>query len=173
MTSLAPARDTTRDELLIAEQMQPVGPHPDGATLFVGALLWASPDGVSSLMRLVRDDDIESPPLSIVLAAIRRMPGPYGPQLVEAELLRAGELSPVVAMELRDAVIAGASPAAARQYAAAVVAAAFRRRVESFGHALAEAAAAAAESEVIALVTNCATQLASTASRLTELRGDH
>lgn len=153
--------------------MQPVGPHPDTATLLVGALLWARPDEASSILPLVADDDLDSPALATVLAAMRRMPGPYGPQLVEAELLRAGELEPLVAAELRDAVTAGASTVAARQYAAAVVAAAFRRRVESFGHALVEAAVDAAEAEVSALVTRCATQLASAANRLTQLRGDH
>ena len=55
-------------------QIPPVGPHPDVATLLVGAVLWA-PQRNSGLLQLslVEDGDIEDLALATVLAATRSL----------------------------------------------------------------------------------------------------
>ena len=148
---------------------------PDAATVFVGTLLWSSPLAVDGVLELVHDDDIESPALSVVLAMVRQLAAagrPCDAQIVMDELHRTGTVSRDVAQALMDATASGADPAAARYYGAAVVSSALRRRIESAGHALTEAASAAAEPVLAVLVTRWARAVQDCADRLAALRGD-
>jgi hypothetical protein len=144
-------------------QMLPVGPHPDVDVLSVGALLWSSPHGAAELLALVRDDDIESPALAAVLAAVRtlaRAEKPFGPQLVLDELRRSGALSAAVAEQLKMAMTCGADPVAVRHYFAALVADSLRRRVASAGVALSSAAWDGAEADLAPFANQAAATVA-------------
>lgn len=159
----------------MSTQIPPVGPHPDAATLLVSALLWSPPSAGADILQLVADDDIADPALAAVLGAVRALVDagtPPSPQLVADELRRVGNLRGNVADRLRAATTAGAASGAVRQYAAATVAEAFRRRVESVGHALTTAAGTAAEADLAPLVANAAAGIADCAHRLDALRGD-
>lgn len=158
----------------MTSQIPPVGPHHPIDVLFVGAVLWAQPAEATTALRAVVDDDIESPILAEVLAAIRRLnaAGVHGPQLVLDELRRRGEPSYPVAQALREATTCGADPSAALYYAAAVVAGSLRRRVESFGVALTAAAREAREDELAPAVNHAVRIISDCAVRLRSLRGD-
>jgi replicative DNA helicase len=158
-------------------QLRPVGPHPSTDVLLVGSLLWwsSSPTDAADVLRHVRDDDISSPALATVLAAIRLLAQtgrPCGPQLVADELRRAGTLTRAVADQLRAATTCGADPLAASHYAAAMVAESLRRRIDSAGHALMLAAQDAAEAELVALVEQTAALVSDCGNRLAVLRGE-
>lgn len=152
-----------------------VGPSPDVAVLFVGALLWSTSSSAAAAVDLVRDDDLADPALATVLAAIRTLSTAgrmLGPQLVLDELRRTGELRGRVPDRLREATTSGASPEAARAYAAAVVANALRRRIESTGSALSAAAMTAAEPDLAPLVAQAAATVSECAHRLALLRDE-
>ncbi|MGA5466576.1 hypothetical protein [Mycobacterium sp. NPDC050041] len=156
-------------------QVAPVGPHPGVDTLFVGALLWSTPADAAAVLALVHDDDVESSALAEVLAAVRRLHcarKPHGPQLVLAELQRAGRLRAHngVAGQLQAATTSGADPHAARQYAGAVVAGSLRRRLESAGVALQAAAREAPENDLRSHTTILARMLSDCDQRLSLLR---
>ncbi|MDT5368934.1 MAG: hypothetical protein QOC62_3365 [Mycobacterium sp.] len=153
----------------------PVGVVPDIATVFVGTLLWAAPADVASVLDLVADDDIEAPALSVVLSTIRNLVAdcrPCDAGLVADELRRTGELGRPVADALTAATVAGGPPESARFYGSAVVSDAFRRRVESAGHALIAAAAHNAEAQLSAIVSRATVACLDCAGRLAELRGE-
>lgn len=155
-------------------QIPPVGPHPSVDVLLVGAVLW-EPDRVFLLpLGLVHDDDIENPALAQVLAVARSMvyaDQPHGPQLVMAELKRAGALTPAVAEALKAATTSGADPGAVRQYAIAVVADSLRRRAASAGAALTGIAEHTPEADIAPMVERAAASVRDCAERLATLRG--
>jgi replicative DNA helicase len=148
---------------------------PDVETVFVGTLLWASPADAAAVLELVADDDFEQPALSVLVTTIRRLAvagKPCDAQMVLDELGRDGGVHHGIALALMDATASGAVPQAARFYAAAVVARSLRRRVESAGHALIEAASDAAEPNLAAIVSRAAVSCLDCAGRLAELRSD-
>lgn len=149
--------------------LPPVGPTPTADDLLVGSLLSGDPCGV---LDLIHDNDLADPDTSTVLAAIRILADrAVGPQLVLDDLTRRGEASEPVRRALITAVTAGAALGAAGDYAAATLAAALRRKVESFGHALQQAASNAGEAELGTLIAHGATDCAGVAARLNALRG--
>jgi replicative DNA helicase len=151
-----------------------VGKMPDAATVFVGCLLWSSPDDAAGVLRLMAGDDFDAP-LSVLVATIRHLVEagkPCDASLVGDELRRTGQLSGPVAQALSAASVAGAIPEAAPYYAAIVVSKALRRKAESYGYALSTAAANAAECELLPLVTSAAADIAGTSHRLALLRGE-
>jgi replicative DNA helicase len=138
--------------------------------------LWSSPEEAAEVLELVADDDFESPALSVLVATIRRLAAagqPCDAQLVMDELQRDGGVHRNIALALMDATASGAVPQAARYYAAAVVAGSLRRRVESAGHALIEAAHDGAETQLAAHVSHATASCLNCAGRLAELRGDN
>lgn len=158
-------------------QLCPVGTHPDADALLVGALLWSAPADAAAVLRLVRDDDIESSALAEVLAAVRNLSDackPHSPQLVFDELRRTARLLSHngVAGQLQAATTSGADSTAAWSYAGAVVAGALRRRVDSAGVALQTAAREAAEDEIGGHVAVWAQDIADCVQRLRQLRGE-
>lgn len=156
-------------------QIPPVGPHPTVGVVFVGALLWSSPAAAAPVLDLVVDDDMATPSLSAILAAVRRLVAagtPPGPQLVLDAIQRVGTLKAFAAEDLRDAVTSGAQPMALREYGAAVVSGALRRRIESASHSLASAAADAPEEALAAMVSRATVTCLDCAARLEELRGE-
>jgi hypothetical protein len=158
-----------------AAPVPPVGPVPDVATVFVGTLLWSAPAEVAAVLELVADDDLEAPALSVVLSSIRALAADHRPcdaGLVADELRRTASLTAPVAAALAAATVAGASPEAARFYAAAVVSDAFRRRVESAGHALIAVARDSIEAHLAATVSRATVACLDCAGRLAELRGE-
>ncbi len=147
----------------------PAGPPPTADDLLVGSLLFGDPSGV---LKLIRDEDLADPPTSAVLATIRALADrAVSPQLVLDDLTRRGEASPLVRRALITAVTAGAALGAAGDYAAAALAAALRRKVDSLGHALQQAADNASEAELGMLILNGANECAGLAGRLNVLRG--
>jgi hypothetical protein len=92
--------------------------------------------------------------------------------MVMDELQRGGGVHRGIALALMDATACGAVPESARFYAAAVVASSVRRRVESAGHALIEAASDGAEAHLAALVSHATISCLDCAGRLAELRGE-
>jgi replicative DNA helicase len=164
------ARDDIESPLI---QIPPVGTHPNVAVVFVGALLWSSPDA-AEVLELVDDDDISDPALGAVLAAIRALVKagrPASPQLVLDELRRTGHLRGNVPDRLRQATTSGANQLAARDYAAATIADSLRQRIGSMGHALIEAAPTASECDLMQVLADGATSLTDCYRRLTKLRG--
>jgi hypothetical protein len=156
-------------------QISPVGTHPSAGVLFLGALLWAAPADAADVLAVVRDDDMATPSQEAVLAAVRGLVAagtPPGPQLVLAALRRAGTLKHFAARDLQDATTSGAQPMALREYAAAVVSVALRRRIESAGSALIEAADVAVEDDLTPLVVGALTACLTCAGRLAKLRGE-
>lgn len=156
-------------------QIPPIGPVPDADVCFVGALLYASSADALSVLEHVLDDDVESPAMAAVLAAVRRLAlsgKPTGPALVLDELRRVGQLRGGVADALRAATTSGADPTAATHYAAATVASSLRRRVESAGVALTAMAANGSEADILPIVSSAADACTRCAERLQHLRGD-
>ncbi len=81
----------------MSAQIPPIGPHPSVDVLLVGAALWESDHLALVSLAFVRDDDIENPALAQILATVRSMVyahQAHSPQLVLAELKRAGSLTP-------------------------------------------------------------------------------
>lgn len=151
-----------------------VGQTPDLETVFVGTLLWSSPTDAAAVLELVADDDLESPALSVLVATIRHLATsghPCDAQVVLDELGRAGSVHQGIALALMDATASGAMPESARFYAAAVVARSLRRKIESAGHALVEAASESAECNLAAIVSRATVFCLDCAGRLAELRG--
>ena len=156
-------------------QIPPVGPQPSIGVMLIGALLWSRPDETAAVLEVVGDDDMATPSLSAVLAAVRRLAqagSPTGPQLVLDALRREGTLKRFAAKDLQDATTSGAQPMALREYAAAVVADSLRRRVASAGAALTTAAVDAAEPAVAPLVSRATVSCLDCAGRLDQLRGE-
>jgi len=155
---------------------QPIGPHPDIATVFLGGCLWGHRFEVRLVLHHVEADDFASPMLGTVAEAIRTLidaDKPIGPQMVLDELRRTGSLSTAVAKHLQDAATSGAdTDLPLRHYGAALLAESLRRRVESAGAALSSAAAEASEADVARIVTNATTSIYDCLARLHHLRGD-
>lgn len=148
----------------------PVGPLPSVDDLLVCSLLYGDQLDV---LAIVHEDDLASPHAGAVLAAIRALTDrgtTVCPQMVLSELMRVGASRPAIDA-LRIATTAGAASCAARDLAGAVVAAAFRRKVESSGHAMKSAAERMAEADLGALVSHVANDCGDTAARLARLRG--
>lgn len=156
-----------------AQLAPPGGPHPEVSVLFVGALLWSASAEVADVLNHVADDDVEDAALAPVLAAIRTLVGagkPPAPQLILDELRRTGNLRGNVPARLRSAVTSGACASAVRHYAAATVSDSLRRRIESAGHALTEAARTASEADLAPLVERSAATVVDLERRLAALR---
>jgi replicative DNA helicase len=156
-------------------QLPPEGPHPTSGVMFLGALLWSEPAAAAEALKLVDDDDMATPSLSLVLSAARRLVSsgtPPGPQLVADSLRREGTLKQFAAQDLQDATTSGAQPSVLRQYGAAVVAEALRRRIDSAGRALSTAASDAAEADLAPLVSRATAACLDCADRLAALRGE-
>jgi replicative DNA helicase len=152
-----------------------VGQLPDLATVFVGTLLWSAPVDAAAVLELVADDDFESPALSALVATIRHLATagqPCDAQMVLDALGRDGGVHRGIALALMDATASGAQPQAARFYAAAVVAGSLRRKVESAGHALIEAATTTAENNLAPLISRTTASCLDCARRLAVLRGE-
>jgi hypothetical protein len=153
----------------------PVGHMPDVETVFVGTLLWSSPTDAATVLELVADDDLEAPALSVLVATIRHLAAarrPVHAQMVFDELGRGGGVHSGIATALMHATTCGALPDAARSYAAAVVARSLRRKVESAGHALVEAAKCGPEASLAHIISRATVACLDCAGRLAELRGD-
>jgi hypothetical protein len=159
-----------------AAQLPPVGPPPAAELLMVGALLWPRPGlDPGPVLALVADDDVADPALAQLLGVIRSMVYAHeslGPAIVLDELTRSDGAGGPVADRLLQATTCGAVPDAVRGYAAAVVAASLRRRVESAGNALTEAAAQLHEDELAPLAQRAAAAVVDCAARLERLRGE-
>jgi hypothetical protein len=158
----------------VTAQVNPIGPTPLIAELFVGALMYSTVAEVRAVLRFVEDADVDEP-AATVLASVRALAlrgTPPSPQLVNDDLRRRGKLTRSTAVWLNGATTSGACDSAARNYAAAVVAESFRNRVESFGTALTSMSASASEVEVGQLVERVAAGISGVAARLAELRGD-
>lgn len=157
-------------------QLNPVGPHPGIEMVFLGSLMWCSPQQAQQVLELVEDDDMPGAATATVLAAIRRLVGrdtPPGPQLVLDELSRVGERDGLTDGILRTAASSGAAAEARREYASAVVAQALRRHVESAGTALASAASDAPEHALAPMVLKVAQKCLGCSKRLKSLRGEY
>ncbi|MGI1849930.1 hypothetical protein [Rhodococcus ruber] len=161
--------------------IRPVGPEPTPEVLCVGALLWAATDDVRPVLPLVLADDLDDPHLHPILAAIRHLVAAHRPHdgtTVGDELQRrgalAGEAGRITARRLLDAITcgAGANTLTVRSYATAVVAQSYRRRYETAGKALAEAATDLAETDLLPLLRDIGTDAVRHADRLAALRGD-
>ena len=161
--------------------LPPIGPAPTLEVLCVGALLWAATDDVRPVLALVLADDLDDPHLRPILEAIRRLVAagrPHDGVAVGDELQRcgalAGEAGRLTARRLADAITsgAGANTLAVRSYATAVVADAYRRRYETVGKALAEAATDLAEADLLPLLRGIGTDAVRHAARLAALRGE-
>jgi replicative DNA helicase len=158
-----------------AAQIPPVGEHPTTGVLLLGSLLWSEPAVAAEVLELVADDDMATPSLSAVLAAVRRLVTagtPPGPQLVADILRREGTLKHFAAKDLQDATTSGAQPLALRSYAAAVVSESLRRKINSSGVALTTAAPDAAEADLAPLVSRATVACLDCAGRLDQLRGE-
>lgn len=154
-------------------QVPAIGTPPGIETLLVASLMWTPRADRAEILALVADDDLASPHLRTVLAALRGMVAGgahVSPQLLLSRLSRDGAARPVLTAVL-DATTSGAATDAARQYAAAVVAAAVRRRTESAGTALLDAAAHAAEADLADLAARAAAPITDAAQRLARLEG--
>ncbi|WP_181005882.1 DnaB-like helicase N-terminal domain-containing protein [Mycobacterium marinum] len=152
-----------------------VGQLPDAETVFVGTLLWSPTADVAGVLEFVADDDFDSPALSVLVTTVRRLATagrPCDAQMVMDELARGGGVHRGIALALMDATSAGAVPQAGRFYAAAVVAGSLRRRVESAGNALTEAAQDAAETDLAPIISRAAAACLDCAGRLAELRAE-
>jgi hypothetical protein len=89
----------------------PVGQMPDLPTVFVGTLLWSSPEAAAEVLELVADDDLESPALSVLMGTVRRLATagrPCDAQIVMDELGREGGVHRGIALALMDATASGA-----------------------------------------------------------------
>lgn len=160
-----------------AAQLPPVGPPPAAEVLLIGALLWPALDGSDprEVLAFVADDDVADPATAELLSIIRPMLAagqPVGPMLVVDELTRRGWHGRPVAESLRSAINCGAVPEALRGYSCAVVAASLRRRVESAGTALTEAAGSMHEDDLAPLAQRAAAAVVECAARLDRLRGE-
>ena len=158
-----------------AAQLPPVGPPPAAELLLVGALLWPTPDAdPGPVLALVADDDVADPHVADLLRCARSLIYAHeavGPVILADELGRAGTLTKLVGDRLTAATTCGAVPTALRGYACAVVAASLRRRVESAGKALTEAAETMHEDDLAPMAQRAAAAIASCAARLDKLRG--
>ena len=158
-----------------AAQLLPVGPPPAAELLLVGALLWPRTDSDPDVvLALVLDDDIADPALCEVLKVARSMVygrEPVGLVVVHDELRRTGRLTKLVYERLTAVATSGGLPEALRGYACATVAASLRRRVESAGNALTEAAETMHEDDLAPMAQRAAAAIASCAARLDKLRG--
>ncbi|MDV6291496.1 hypothetical protein [Rhodococcus aetherivorans] len=157
-----------------------VGPEPTPEMLCIGSLLWAAPDDVRPVLPLMGADDLDDPHLHPILDAIRRLVAagrPHDGVAVGDELQRcgalAGEAGRLTARRLADAITSGAggNTLAVRSYATAVVADAYRRRYETAGKALTEAATDLAEADLLPLLRGIGTDAVRHADRLAALRG--
>lgn len=159
-----------------ASQLPPAGPPPAAELLLVGALLWPALDGSDprEVLQMVADDDVADVATAELLSIIRPMvaAGPVGPMLVVDELTRRGWHGRPVGERLRSAINCGAVPEAVRGYCCAVVAASLRRRVESAGAALTEAASSMHEDDLAPLAQRAAAAVVECAARLDRLRGE-
>lgn len=161
--------------------VRPVGPNPDPETMLLCGLLWANTTDASDVMRYVAPDDLEHVGTRAVFMTIGHLieaGRPHDTTTVVDELQRCGDLGgpagDLIKRSWLDATTAGASehPFALKSYASAVVSDAFRRRFETLGKALVEAAATAAEHDLMPMLRAAGTEAARHAKRLDQLRGD-
>lgn len=158
-------------------QYPPVGPIPTPDRLLLSGLLWATEEQVSAVLPLIRDDELAEAKQSTILAAIRRCAarGQTGCCAVLDELQAFGDLAgdkgSWVAAELNDATTAGGHPDGLRQYLAAVLGAAFRRQIESYGHAVSSASQDFPEADLWPLVSSGGARVRELSERLTRVRG--
>ncbi|KDE14925.1 DnaB-like helicase N-terminal domain-containing protein [Rhodococcus aetherivorans] len=161
--------------------VRPVGPDPDPETLFVGGLLWATPADARDVLPYVAPDDFEhvgTRALVLTIGHLIDAGRPHDTTAVADELQRRGDLGgpagDLIRRALLDATTAGASanPLALHAYASQVVAESYRRRFEVIGKALVEAAATAAEADLMPLLRAAGTDAARHTKRLAQLRGE-
>ncbi|WP_395704544.1 DnaB-like helicase N-terminal domain-containing protein [Rhodococcus ruber] len=161
--------------------VRPVGPDPDPETLFVCGLLWANTTDARDVMRHVAPDDLQHVGTRAVFKTIARLiqaGRPHDTTTVVDELQRCGDLGgpagDLIKRAWLDATTAGASehPFALKSYASAVVSDAFRRRFETLGKALVEAAATTAENDLMPMLQAAGLEAKRHAKRLAQLRGD-
>ena len=155
--------------------LSPIGPLPSAAELLVCALLYSATPTVLQIADYVdASADLGEPARSgyCAVVALARHNVEPAPQLVLDELRRTGALDRPTACWLATAATAGAPPEAARRYAAIVVSNSLRRQVNSWGTALVDAAAAAAEDELKVTIDSFAQAITATFGRLVQLRGD-
>lgn len=157
----------------MTSQIAAVGPTPMIAELFVGALMYSTVIEVRDVLRFVENTDVDEPGATVIatVRALALRGTPPSPQLVKDDLTRRGMLTRPVAVWLMSATTSGACASAARNYAAALVAESFRRKVESFGHALTSMSASASEVDIAGVVERATTSIRSIEARLRELRG--
>lgn len=161
--------------------LPPVGAEPTPEMLCIGSLLWAAADDVRPVLPHVLVDDLDDAHLRPILEAIGWLVAanrPHDGVAVGDELQRrgalAGESGRLTARRLADAITsgAGANTLAVRSYATAVVADAYRRRYETAGKALTEAATDLAEADLLPLLRGIGTDAVRHADRLAALRGE-
>lgn len=148
-------------------------PATGAARMLLCAALWTHPEAITDVAALVAPGDLNTTSQARIWEAItdRAQAGLAGPEIVLDQLVRTGQASAAVRLELAHAATAGAYPEAIRAYAAPVVADAFRRAVESYGAALVDAHATASEEELWQFVIDGGRKLRALASRLTAARG--
>ncbi|NLV77775.1 MAG: hypothetical protein GXY65_00220 [Rhodococcus sp.] len=158
---------------------RPIGPDPTPEVLFIGSLLFADAELVRPVVALVDTTDLDNAHLRPILDVIRRLVEagrPHEGTAVGDELQRTGQLAGepgrLTLRLLGDAITSGAAAntLAPRMYAAAVVADAYRRRYESAGGALTEAAATLAEDDLLPFLRDIGTATVKHADRLAALR---
>jgi replicative DNA helicase len=156
--------------------LQPIGAHPDIATVFLGGCMWGNRFEVKLVLQHVLAEDFASPMLGTVVDAVRSLINadkPIGPQMVLDELRRTATFTPVIAKHLQDAATSGAdTDLPLRHYGAALLQDSLRRRIESAGAALIIAATSAPEDALAQIVTNATTSIHDCLTRLYHLRGD-
>lgn len=158
-----------------AAQLPPVGPPPAAEVLLIGALLWPRLDSDPGPVLALAADDIADPATAELLGVIRSMLAAghaVGPVAVFDELTRTGRATRTVTDRLMAATTSGAMPEALPGYVCAVLAASLRRRVESAGTALVEAAGSMHEDELPVLAERATAAILDCAARLEALRGE-
>lgn len=148
-------------------------------TMFLGALMWARPAELHTILAHVDNHDCEDPSARTILAAIRRLAEakrPTDSTGVADELQRNGHLGghagQLVSRRLLDAVTCGADGHGLRTYAAAVVSASYRRRYSALGRGLIEHADSWREDDLLPYLVAEGSELRLHSKRLIALRGD-
>ncbi len=156
-----------------------IGPEPTVEMLLIGSLLWSDADSARELIGDIDPEDLNDPHLRPILDAVHSLLDariPHHGQAVGDELQRtgrlAGEAGRLTARRLTDAITCGAEAngLAPRVYACLVAADAYRRRVETVGKALVEAAQDMPEVDLWPLMKERGREVAAHASRLSRLR---
>lgn len=148
-------------------------PATGAARMLLGSALMSPPEAITEVATLVAPGDLNTTSQWVIWQAItdRAKAGLTGAEIVLDELIRTGQATPAVRLELANAATAGAYPEQLHAYAAPVVADAFRRAVESYGQALADAYATASEEELWQFVIDGGRKLRAIVDRLIAARG--